>query len=182
MNCRWRHTTTDQDGRQDVREGEISGDYGEREPGNHSLPIDLLKELPFAFKEAIAFDRRYLAGAVVEQYDADIFEAWDPARKRLEQLEERLVAKDARMFAGPEERWPHWTEEKGWLILTPFYTTTVKFRGKSHQIVIDGHNGHIASTVPPFISLGGWLLIAGVAASVLAFMWWVISLLIGWLN
>jgi ribosomal protein S27E len=179
VHCPWRHTSTDNDGTRRVYEGEVSGDYGEREPGNHSLPADLLQALPFPFKEAVAFDRRYLAGAVVEQYDADMFQAWDPARQRLEHLVDRLVAKDAGMFAGPEERWPSWSDEKGWLILTPFYTTSVDFRGKRHEIVIDGHGGRVASSVPPFVSLGAWLLVAGVLAGFVGLVWWAISLVIG---
>ncbi len=175
VHCPWRHTVTTDDGSKRVYEGEVIGDYGEREPGNHGLPADLLMALPFPFKEAVAFDRRYLAGAVVAQYDADIFQAWDPARQRLENLVDRLVAKDSGRFAGPEEKWPSFSDEKGWLILTPFYTTSIDVRGKRHQIVIDGHGGHIASTVPQFLSLGAWLVIVGVLGTLIALIWWVIS-------
>ena len=177
LHCPWRHTSTKKDGSRWVREGEVVGDYGEREPGNHNLPADLLRGLPFPFLDAVAFDRRYLAGAVVEQYDADLFQAWDPARQRLENLIDRLVAKDAGLFAAPEERWPSWSDEKGWLILTPFYTTSIDVRGKRHHIIIDGHSGHIASTVPQFISLGVWLLTVGVLATLIALIWWAISVL-----
>lgn len=175
VHCPWRHTTTDNDGNRYVREGELVGDYGEREPGNHNLPADLLRRLPFPFTDAVAFDRRYLAGAVVEQYDADLYQAWDPARQRLEHLIDRLVAKDARMFTGPEERWPSWSDEKGWLILTPFYTTSIDVRSRRHQIVIDGHSGQVASTVPPFLSLGARLVLLGMLAGLIALIWWAIS-------
>jgi ribosomal protein S27E len=181
VHCPWRHLSTDSEGREVATDGEVVGDYGEREPGNHNLPDNLLQSLPFAFADAVTFDRRYLAGAVVEQYDADLYQAWDPARKRLEGLIDRLVAKDSKTFAGPSERWPSWSEEKGWLILAPFYTTTIDFRGKSHHIVIDGHGGQIASSVPQFVSLGTWLVALGVLAAVIALIWWAISLLISWL-
>lgn len=82
------------------------GDFGEREPGNHSLPADLLKALPFPIDHAAAYDRRYLARAVVEQYDGDLVRAWDAARWRLEDMITSLVNKDAGVLGGPEERWP----------------------------------------------------------------------------
>jgi hypothetical protein len=179
VNCHWRHTSTDDDGERRVVEGEIDGDYGEREPGNHNVPADLMGKLPFPFKEAVVYDRRYLAGAVVEQYDADLFQAWDPARKRLEDLVDWLVLKDAGLFRQPDERCPNWSEEKGSLILTPFYTTTIDFRGQPHAVVIDGHGGKIASTVPPFLSLAARLVLLGILGGFVALIWWLARLLLG---
>jgi hypothetical protein len=179
VHCPWRHTATDGQGVTRVSDGEIRGDYGEREPGNQSLPADLLKALPFPFEHAVAYDRRYLAGAVVEQYDGNIFRAWDAARERLDEMITRLVNKDAGLFGGPEERWLSWSQEKGWLILTPFYTTQVELHGEHHPIVIDGHSGQIASTVPPFVPRSVWLVTAAVLLAILAFAWWTISTLLG---
>ena len=177
VHCSWRHTSEDSKGTTRVTEGAIDGDYGEREPGTHRLPASLLQALPFPFEHAVAFDRRYLAGAVVEQYDGDLFDAWMAAQARLDDLVKGLVNKDAGVFGGPSERWPSWSDEKGWLILAPFYTTVVDYRGKRHHIVIDGHSGQIASTVPPFISLGAWLLLGGGLVAFIAFAWWAISML-----
>ena len=176
VHCTWRHTVKDSSGSTRVREGEVSGDYGEREPGNHNLPAELLRTLPFPFEHAVAFDRRYLAGSVVEQYDADMFEAWMPARTRLDDLVNSLVNKDSGvLFAGPDERWPSFSHEKGWLILAPFYTTSIDMDGKRHHIVIDGHGGKVASTVPPFIPLRVWLRMLGILAALIALVWWAIS-------
>jgi len=177
VHCTWRHTTEDARGSTHVSEGEVSGDYGESEPGNHTLPADLLRTLPFPFEHAVAYDRRYLAGAVVEQYDADIFEAWMAARSRLDDLVNSLVNKDGgRLFLGPDERWPSFSNEKGWLILAPFYTTSIDVGGERHHIVIDGHGGKVASTVPPFIPLKVWLLTLAVLAALIALAWWAISI------
>jgi hypothetical protein len=176
MHCSWRHTDEDSDGRRRVREGAIHGDYGEREPGNDSLPAALLRGLPFAFEHAVAYDRRYLAGAVVEQYSGDIFRAWDAARWRLDDLVKKLVRKDSGVFGGPEEHYPSFSNEKGWLILAPFYTTGIDVRGRRHQIIIDGHSGQIASSAPPFIPLFVWLLLAGMIAAAITLAWWAFSL------
>ena len=178
VHCPWQHTATDSQGAKRVSAGEVRGDYGEREPGNHSLPPDLLKALPFPFDHAVAYDRRYLGGAVVEQYDGNIFRAWDAARDRLDDMVTNLVNKDAGVFGGPEERWPSWSQEKGWLILTPFYTTHVDCLGERHAIVIDGHSGQIASSVPPFVPPGVWLVTTAVLLAILALAWWAISTLI----
>lgn len=176
VSCPWRHTTTDNEGRERVREGAVSGDYREREPGNHRVPADLLKQLPFAFDQAVAYDRRYLAGATVEQYDADMFEAWFPAYQRIVEQVNRQVNRAAGLFAEPEERWLNTSDETGCLILTPVYTTSVDFRGQRHDIVIDGHSGQIASTVPPHITLGQWLVVLGILAGLIALVWWAIVL------
>ena len=85
VSCRWRYTRKDEDGER-VTEGEVRGDYGEHEPGIRTLPAPLLRSLPSPFEHAVAYDRRYLAGAVVEQYEGDMFSAWDAARGRLEAL------------------------------------------------------------------------------------------------
>lgn len=177
VHCPWRHTVTRDDGSKRVYDGEVKGDFGEREPGNRSLPADLLNALPFPFDHAVAYDRRYLAGAVVEQYDGDIFRAWDAARWRLEDMVTRLVNKDAGILGGPEERWPSWSQEKGWLILAPFYTTDVVLDGQRHVIVIDGHSGMIASTVPSFIGRAVWVVAAAMLAAILALAWWISTLI-----
>jgi len=175
VHCPWRHTSTDSDGKETVTSGEIRGDYGEREPGNHSLPAELLQSVAFPFEAAIAYDRRYLAGAIVEQYDGDIFRAWDAARWRLDDLVQRLVRKDAGVFGDVEETWPSWTQEKGWLILAPFYTTEVTLDGGHHQIVIDGYGGQIASTVPPHVPRGVWLVLLAMLAGFVWFIWWLVA-------
>ena len=177
VSCTWRHTTQDSGGRQQVREGEVSGDYGEPEPGNHHLPADLLNQLTFPFEHAVAYDRRYLAGAVVEQYDADIFEAWWAARGRIESLVNCLVDKDSGvLLTGPEERWPNWSNEKGWLILRPFYTTSVDLDGAPHAVIVDGYGGEVASTVPLFTPLSVWLVLGVMAAVLVALAWWAIAM------
>jgi hypothetical protein len=175
VHCPWRHTTKDNEGKTRVTSGEIRGDYGEREPGNHSLPGELLQSLPSAFDAAIAYDRRYLAGAIVEQYDGDIFRAWDTARWRLDDLVARLVSKDAGTLGPPEEVWPSWSQEKGWLILAPYYTTDVTIAGKRHPIVMDGYSGQIASTVPPYVSGKVLLFLVVIVAAIAWLVWWLVA-------
>ncbi len=176
VHCSWRHTATNSRGDKHVTSGEIAGDYGEHEPGSHRLPASLLQALPSPFAHAVAYDRRYLAGAVVEQYEGDLFQAWSAAHARLDDLVKRLVNKDAGVFGGPDERWPSWSHEKGWLILRPFYTTDIEYRGDRHHIIIDGHSGQFASAVPPFISLGMRLLLGGVLAGLIALVWLAIGM------
>lgn len=175
VHCPWRHTATDSDGKTRVTSGEVRGDYGEREPGNRSVPTELLQSLPCAFDSAVAYDRRYLAGAVVEQYDGDLFRAWDAAHRRLDDLVNKLVSKDAGVLGGPEERWPSWSQEKGWLILTPFYTTNVTVDGQRHPIVIDGHTGQIASTLPPHVPGVVWLVLVAMLAALVVLAWWLFA-------
>jgi hypothetical protein len=175
VSCAWRHTVEDRDGSKRVSQGEVHGDYGESEPATRRLPVDLLRALPFPFAHAIAYDRRYLAGAVVEQYDDDLFQAWTAAHERLDTLVKTLVRKDSGTLLGPDERWPSWSEEKGWLILAPFYTAEIDVRGERHQIVIDGHSGQVASTVPPFVPLWMWLVVTGVLGALGALAWWALA-------
>ncbi|MGD9903961.1 MAG: hypothetical protein AB7U83_10865 [Vicinamibacterales bacterium] len=178
LHCAWRHCTRDGDGKERVLQGEVSGDYGEREPAGHSLPPDLLRTLPFPFEQAVAFDRRYLAGAVVEQYDRDLFDSWSAAHTRLEALARWLVRRDSKLVLGPDESWPSWSNEKAWLILAPFYAATVEVRGTRHHVVVDGHSGQVAGTVPPFIGWGAWLALLAILGGVLALAWWLFSLVL----
>ena len=176
VHCPWRFTRQDERGAKIVREGEVTGDYGEYEPGNHNLPADLLRTFPFPFEHAVAYDRRYLAGAIVEQYDADIFHGWDAARWRIDRYVNDAVDKASGVFSTPQERWPSWSNEKGWLILTPYYTATVDVDGARHHIVIDGHSGQVASTVPVRWTFADWVIMAVILAALGGLVWGAVAL------
>jgi hypothetical protein len=179
VHCRWRHTATDDDGGERVTEGTVRGDYGEREPGNQHLPAGLLAALPFPFEHAVAFDRRYLAGAMVEQHDGNIFRAWDAAHARRQALVDHLVDREAGAFKRPQERWPSMSQEKGWLILAPFYTANVEINGTRHHIVVDGHGGGVASDVPEAFPIGALLVAVTLVAMLIAVGWWGVTWLVG---
>lgn len=127
VHCPWRATvqSTDIDGRRhiEIRSGEVTGDYGEREPGTRRVAPALLKSLPFPFDDAVTFDPRYLAGAIVEQYEVGLWDAWDASRGRLETLVEWLVKKDAGTMSVPDELWPSWSQEPGAAVIGGFVTS-----------------------------------------------------------
>lgn len=177
VHCPWRATTTSTDSqgtqRTEVRSGEVRGDYGEREPATRHLPVSLMPPLPFPFDAAVAFDPRYLAGALVEQYEVGLWDAWDAAQERLTALVHWLVRKDAGLMTLPDEQWPRWSNEKVWLILVPYYTATVSTGSRTYEVFVDGSRGTISTDVPrhPRDRLAGLVMLAGVAIAAMTVLW-----------
>lgn len=187
--CPWRMEVTrkDRDGTMErvVRSGEVEQDFEVTQPAVTSVPLDLLAAIePFDLGAALPFDSRYLAGATVEHYTVNMWDAWDAASAQMRTRLDKAVRDDARTWVSmPDETWPSWSQESARLLLVPVFVCEYRARGRVWPVLVNGATGKVAGEWPWSVgarALSAAILV-GAAAAVGALLWgaWTVLKAIG---
>jgi Zn finger protein HypA/HybF involved in hydrogenase expression len=119
-------------------------------PGTRGVSHTLLKQVePFPTQELRPYDRAYLSGFVVEQYQIVLFDA---AQSSQEAMAIKLQAMAAAQIPGDTYRnlqiHPVYSARTFKHILVPVWLLSYKFREKAYQVVVNGVTGMMAGEYP----------------------------------
>jgi hypothetical protein len=140
-------------------------------PGSTGVHPALLRAIePFPGSDLVPYDTAYLSGFVVEHYQVVLIDA---ARSARETMEAKLRGLCAAQVPGDTHRnlvvEGDFSAETFKHILAPVWLLVYQFRGRDHQVVVNGHTGRIAGEYPKSPWKIAALIVLGLAlAAVLA--------------
>jgi len=119
-------------------------------PGTHGVSHALLKGIePFPTPELVPYDRGYVSGFVVEQYQIALADA---AQRSQAAMTDRLRGMCAAQVPGDTHRdlqiYPKFSGETFKHILVPIWLLTYNFQAKAFQVVVNGYTGRMAGDYP----------------------------------
>jgi hypothetical protein len=144
-------------------------------PGSTGVHPGLLGRVgPFPAAGLVPYDTAYLSGFVVEHYQVVLIDA---ARSARESMDRQLRDLCAASVPGDTHRNlrvdAEYAGETFKHILVPVWLLAYRFRGRDHQVVVNGHTGRIAGEYPRSAWKVAALVLVGIA--VLAVVAWLAS-------
>ena len=117
---------------------------------SRGLRRDLAQELgPFDTRALVPFRPEYLAGWRAEEYQIDLLEGFEEARRRIEAEQRERCARDVPGDTHRNLRVHNQLSDVRWKhVLLPLWTLNYRFRGKVYPVVVQGHNGRVAGEAP----------------------------------
>ncbi len=119
-------------------------------PGTRGVDLKLLQKAePFPTHQLVPYDRGYVSGWVVEQYQLDLQGA---AKAAQQNMQREIKAMCARRVPGDTYRalmvYSDFSKQTFKHILAPVWLLTYTYGRKSYQVIVNGYTGKIAGKHP----------------------------------